>query len=213
MKRKNNILVAVLAAVSVLAIGAFAVSEAHESSKQRYGATGGYMSGPMGGNMGGNMGGHMGGRMGGHMGMGNFQMNMGGQMGMGGGHGPSAAMWDHMDTNKDGTITKEEISKLQRDQIAKFDTNGDGKLSLGEFQGLWTDRMKERIVDHFQAIDNNGDATVTLEEISRLTGRMTTMFDRNGDGTITTEEMRGGHRGFGAQDDHDDDDDDKRKGR
>lgn len=189
MKRNNKYLVTVLAAVSVLAFGAFAVSEAHESSKDRYGAAGGYM----------------GGQMGGGMGMGGAYMSKGGHMGMrmGGGHGSSAEMWEHMDTDKDGTITKEEISKVLRDRIAKFDTNNDGKLSLSEFQGLWTDQMKERIVDHFQAIDNDGDAAVTVEEFSAISRRMTDMFDRNGDGSITKDELRGRHHGSDSDDDDD----------
>ncbi|NQV54573.1 MAG: hypothetical protein HQ503_01825 [Rhodospirillales bacterium] len=185
MKTGYKFTIAALAVGSVIAIGAATVGQAHESKR------GGYSK------MGTSMGGHMG--MSGHRGM---SGRMGGGMGTG--------MMEQFDADKDGTITAAEIAKLQKDQIAKYDKNGDGKLSLDEFQGLWTEHMKERMVDHFQALDNDGDALVTEAEIGRITKHMTDRMDRNRDGNITQDEMQGGHR-MGRHHNDDDNDDDNKK--
>jgi hypothetical protein len=113
------------------------------------------------------------------------------------GGGFSMTLIERFDTNKDGTISRQEIATVSTDRIRAFDTNADGKLSLAEFTALWTDTMKLQIVRAFQERDPDGDAIVTLEEYSAPFDRMLARFDRNNDGMIDPRELggRGGDHG------------------
>ena len=53
---------------------------------------------------------------------------------------------------------------MLEDRLAEFDADNDGSLTLEEYQALWLDAMRERMVDRFQAHDDDGDAIVTVEE-------------------------------------------------
>ena len=68
------------------------------------------------------------------------------------------------DANKDGKVTQEEIDTNRVARHGKYDANGDGKLSLEEFQGLWLEAYRRKMVREFQKFDVDGDAAVTLEE-------------------------------------------------
>jgi len=68
------------------------------------------------------------------------------------------------DANKDGKVTQEEIDTNRVARHGKYDANGDGKLSLEEFQGLWMEAYRRKMVREFQEFDVDGDAAVTLEE-------------------------------------------------
>jgi Ca2+-binding EF-hand superfamily protein len=64
------------------------------------------------------------------------------------------------------------------------------------------DAMRERMVDRFQAHDDDGDAMVTAEEFGEPFDRMVSRLDRNGDGELTSDELqRRGERGGGRDGD------------
>ncbi|HSH30290.1 MAG TPA: EF-hand domain-containing protein [Thiohalobacter sp.] len=65
---------------------------------------------------------------------------------------------------------------------AKFDTNGDGKVTLEEFN---TGHAKM-----FEMLDTNGDGKVTLEEFNARHAKMFEMLDTNGDGVLSGDELR-----------------------
>ena len=133
-----------------------------------------------------------------------------------GGHGGKMAdkIFEKFDVDKNGTITKTEIDGVRKNEIAKSDANKDGKLSLNEFQTLWTDLMRERMVDHFQFLDNDGDAVVTEEEIAKPMERLLSFVDRNNDGSLTKDELQQRKNRWGKKwRDRHDDDDHKGKGR
>ena len=94
---------------------------------------------------------------------------MGGQAGHGGQGG--ALMLKSFDADKDGTITPAEVSA----GLKSFDKDGDGTLSIAEFEALHSKIIREKMVDRFQMIDNDGDGKVTSDEITVLTDRMTKM--------------------------------------
>lgn len=106
-------------------------------------------------------------------------------------HGGGALrLFDQFDTNQDGRLTQAEIDQARQSRLAEFDQDGDGSLTLEEYQALWMDAMRERMVRRFQAHDADGDAIVTVEEFGSPFDRMVLRFDRNGDGEITLDEMR-----------------------
>jgi Ca2+-binding EF-hand superfamily protein len=98
------------------------------------------------------------------------------------------------DTNQDGTITQAEVDQFRQSQITEFDGNGDGTLSLEEYQALWLDAMRERMVDAFQEHDDDGNGQVTAEEFNERYVGLVERFDRNGDGQLSAEDRRGGRR-------------------
>jgi Ca2+-binding EF-hand superfamily protein len=104
--------------------------------------------------------------------------------------GGGARFFEQFDANQDGRLTQAEIDQVRQSRLAEFDQNGDGSLSLEEYQALWMDAMRERMVDRFQAHDDDGDGIVTAEEFGEPFDRMVSRFDRDGDGEVTTDEMR-----------------------
>ena len=97
------------------------------------------------------------------------------------------------DADADGSITTEELAALRTAKVGGADTNADGALSLAEFQVLWTEAMQPRIVDAFQNVDADGDASITAAEVDDLMANLIERMDRNGDGAISTADR--GERG------------------
>jgi hypothetical protein len=145
-----------------------------------YGAMGSGMMGGAGGygpRMIGGLGRMMGGGM---MGPG----MMGGMMAMhGGGFGMMQGMVAAFDTNGDGLVSPEELRTGLDADLKKFDKNGDGKLSLAEYQGLWLQLMQRAMVRHFQMLDVDGNGEVTRQELdapARVMERMQTLWKSHG---------------------------------
>jgi hypothetical protein len=99
--------------------------------------------------------------------------------------GPGMNMMESFDTNKDGKLTQAEIDAARRDRLAKFDTK-----SLEEYQDLWLDAMRERMVDRFQRLDADGDAVVTVDEFGQPFEKMVQRRDRDGDGELSEADLR-----------------------
>lgn len=99
------------------------------------------------------------------------------------------------DQDGNGKVTQDEVDQTRADRLAAFDADGDGMLTLEEYEALWLDAMRERMVDRFQSHDDDGDGQVTVEEFSKRTGHLVLRADRNEDGAISLEDMRRGDRG------------------
>ncbi len=96
------------------------------------------------------------------------------------------------DANKDGKVTQEEVDTNRTERHGKYDANGDGKLSLKEFEGLWLEAFRKRMVRAFQQFDEDGDAVVTLDEYKMPLANVVERRDRDGDGAISREDRRHG---------------------
>jgi Ca2+-binding EF-hand superfamily protein len=107
-----------------------------------------------------------------------------------GGPGGGERLFEQFDGNQDGLITQEEIDQVLEDRLAAFDADNDGSLNLEEYQALWLDAMRERMVDRFQEHDDDGDAIVTVEEFVGSYSSMVRHVDRNDDGQITRDDLR-----------------------
>jgi len=122
---------------------------------------------------------------GGHGGMGMHDM---GGMGM---HdmGPMG-MLERFDRSGDGRVSQEDVDAVRAERHAAFDADGDGALSLDEYQALWLDAMRPRMVRAFQQHDADGDAAVTVDEFAARFAGMVARMDQDGDGVVTEAEMR-----------------------
>jgi Ca2+-binding EF-hand superfamily protein len=107
------------------------------------------------------------------------------------GHGfHGARLFESFDANGDGRITQTEVDEVRQGRLEEFDTNGDGSLSLEEYQALWMEAVRERMVDRFQAHDDDGDGLVTAEEFNEQFSSIVSRVDRDGDGELTMDELR-----------------------
>ena len=111
-------------------------------------------------------------------------------------------LFDRLDANQDGMITKLEIDARLKQTMGKYDSDKSGDLSLDEFQGVFNEIMRRRMVRMFQRLDRDGDAKVSENEIARRLDRMMVWLDRDEDGVIKKDEIRSrksrgghGHRG------------------
>jgi hypothetical protein len=114
-----------------------------------------------------------------------------------GARGGAAMIVEQLDTDQDQRLTRTEIDNGIQSRFTGADTDGDGNLSLEEFQPLLVEIMRPKIVDGFQFLDADGDGVITQEEVQRPVNRIVSHLDQNEDGELTTDEMRKRHRGWG----------------
>lgn len=103
------------------------------------------------------------------------QMQHGGKMGggmgmmMGGGQNHMMAKFD---TNKDGTVSPEEMTAGIQAELTTYDIDGDGTLSLEEFAVMRAAHTRPMTVRAFQMHDADGDALVTEAEMAATAAMM-----------------------------------------
>lgn len=145
MKRLTKL---TLAAVASLGLAAVAVPVVAQQGQKQHG---GMMDGGMG------MMGHHGGMMGGGMGM------------MGGAQSYAMVTFD---TNKDGTLSPEEMTAGIQAELGTYDTDANGTLSLEEFAVMHAAHTRPMTVRAFQMHDADGDAQVTEAEMAAMAAMM-----------------------------------------
>ena len=97
----------------------------------------------------------------GMMGPGMMGYGMMGQMGAGAG-----GMMRYLDTNNDGRVTSDEAGAELKKLMGDYDANGDGTLSIAEFEALHSALIRRTMVRRFQYLDTNGDGQVTADEMT-----------------------------------------------
>lgn len=145
--------------------------------------------------------GHHGGAMKGHgqhgMGMHGRGMHRMGMHGMGHGGRGMDRMLERFDTNEDGKLTQEELDDARKKLLAAHDSDKDGKLSLAEYEKLWLEVKRQRMVRSFQKVDRDGDASVTIDEFLKPYAKIVERMDSNGDGALDRDDHRKRHGGMG----------------
>lgn len=113
-------------------------------------------------------------QMGGHRGpMGGMEMGSRGNPRMGRMGMMDGDMMELMSRRHAGFASSPgDVSEKMSMHMKQFDANGDGTLSLAEFEALHSALMRETMVDRFQHLDADGDGKVTAEEMKEAAVRM-----------------------------------------
>lgn len=120
-----------------------------------------------------------------------------GLMGMGpmGGGPDGAMMFEMLDTDGDGRITRAELEAARAETIGGSDANKDGKLSVEELAALEMQMMQRvataRATERVEMLDVDGDGLLSLEELAArpFPARLFARLDADGDEVVTLEEM------------------------
>ncbi len=114
------------------------------------------------------------------------------------------AMMQKVDADADGAVTQAEIDTFRATLVTGADTSGEGDISLDEFETIYLEMIRDRMVDAFQNLDSDGDGVVTQAEMDQRFGNVVEQMDRNDDGKIDADDRGGHERGDGKRGDRGD---------
>jgi Ca2+-binding EF-hand superfamily protein len=138
----------------------------------------------------------------------------------------STVIFEAMDLNKDGLITKKEFDAYHNKHFKKMDANHDGKITIEEFEeahsalhkdhcdephhrygqqhGYDTEQGKSFISKRFEAADTNHDGGISREEAKSMPMILEhfDQLDTNKDGKVTEDEIKALMEGRVAEPEH-----------
>ena len=89
-------------------------------------------------------------------------------------------------------ITLAKFQKRREKAIMAADTDGDGKISLLEWEAFQAKRnIKGDAARSFARIDSNHDGFIDRAELDAFFAKRFARLDKNGDGVLTADEMPG----------------------
>lgn len=108
-----------------------------------------------------------------------------------GGRGMMGQLMKKVDANGDRAVTQTEIDTFRAATVANADASGEGDISLDEFETIYLELTRNRMVDAFQNLDADGDGVVTQAEMDARFGNIVERMDRNDDGKLDREDRDG----------------------
>ncbi|KZD11936.1 EF-hand domain-containing protein [Oceanibaculum pacificum] len=103
-------------------------------------------------------------------------------------------MMEHLDTDKNGSISREEFAAVRHGKLADYDKDGDGALSKAEYEAMVTAQAQKMAERSFAKLDANKDGKIDQSEREARRDEAFKRLDKNGDGTISPDELRGPKR-------------------
>ena len=70
---------------------------------------------------------------------------------------------------------QQDITKSFAEKVQEFDSDGNGVLTLEEFEALHMRSLRDQMVDRFQHLDADADGQITASEIANASARMAKM--------------------------------------
>jgi Ca2+-binding EF-hand superfamily protein len=108
-------------------------------------------------------------------------------------------MFNRMDANGDGVITRKEFEDYNGKRFDELDTNHDGKVSRAEMEAA-RDKARKKLGEQlrrqfdrrFDAADANHDGALNRDEAQQMPwiAQRFDAFDANHDGKVTRDEVR-----------------------
>ena len=115
-----------------------------------------------------------------------------------------AGLFAHVDTDKDGVITRAEHDAARAQRLARLDADADGFVTWEEHEAAKERRARETFPRRH---DENGDGRVSIDEMSDHGEGLFERLDADKDGVVSAEDAQamrgarhGGHRGAPAPD-------------
>jgi Ca2+-binding EF-hand superfamily protein len=107
-------------------------------------------------------------------------------------------MFDLMDANHDGVVSKKEFDEFHDKWFKEMDANHDGKITREEMEavhqkmaGQMREQMREQFKKRFDEADANHDGSLSKEEAKKMpfVAEHFDEIDANHDGKVTMEEI------------------------
>lgn len=102
-------------------------------------------------------------------------------------------LFNQADADNNKELTQDEINTFRAAKVGEADASGDGSLSIEEFDTLYREFTRSRMVDLFQDLDADGDGNITPAELDDRLGSIVDRMDRDGDGVLKLQNR--GRRG------------------
>lgn len=99
-------------------------------------------------------------------------------------------MFDRLDTNGDGAISRAEMVAGRAVARRWMDTDGDGAVTEAEMRAAIEARIAARVAKRFARLDSDGDGRIGEAEFAARDAERFDRLDGNGDGVVTREEIR-----------------------
>lgn len=94
-----------------------------------------------------------------------------------------------MDTNADGSITREEFMSAREQMFDKRDRNSDGVLDSNDFGKRAARRGGQRMEEMLERLDTDKDGRVTREEFVSAEAPLFTRADQDSNGILDAAEI------------------------
>ena len=95
------------------------------------------------------------------------------------------------DSNGDGVVSLAEFQARARDNQGKFDADKDGRISLSEWLARPAAKKGKRDQQkQFSRLDQNKDGAIDVAEIDRISARRFNRIDSDGNGSLSKQERK-----------------------